>query len=94
MSDVGAVMIVWSGQFGLSTDYSTAKEAATCGVCGAHGPVDILHILLEPEGTKTIQEDQRSLNQMLDAVQGNAKGTFQRALRSAVTVFKPLQATR
>ena len=81
-------MMVWSGQYGLPTNYVTAKETATCGVCGAHGPVDILHILLELEGTKTIQEVQRSLNQMLDAVQGEAKGTYQRPLRNAVTVFK------
>ena len=66
-------MMVRSAQFGLSADYS--EESADCGVCGAHGPVDIIHVLLEPEGAKTIRKVRSSLKLMQDAIQGDSKGT-------------------
>ena len=83
-------MMVRSAQFGHPADYTNSEESATCGVCGAHGPVDIIHVLLEPEDPKTIREVRSSLNLMQDAIQGNSKGTYLRALQNAVHIFEQL----
>ena len=44
------------------------KKTAKFGVCGAHGPVDIIHVLLKSDGAKTIREVRSSLNLMQDAI--------------------------